>query len=205
MQPRSLRSVTALLAVAALSFITACSSPDDSSPSSDFSQVVTDTITEAHEAGASDRQIAILQGSLDTQKVSTESIRESARAAVECLADEGIEARLTETTSSAGVLMLGFEANIGNDDPAIEAKVDDCDFRELRWVSTIYTSQPSALEATDKYIESQLPALSQCIKDNGGTVPGSASRSEIMNEAQSLLTRSDGDIDCFGETGMDNF
>lgn len=207
MKFRESKYATAIAALACLGILGACgqSPANHVESSSDFTNAVNDAIADAQGGNASDRQLAILTGALNTHEVTTESMRDSARAVVDCLDDHGIEARTTESISSVGIPMPNFEANIADDDPALEAIVDNCGAQEMKWVSDIYAAQPSTVEATDKYVQQQLPTMRKCIVDNGGTIAETAATDEVLNEASRLLTESSGEIDCYHESDLDNF
>ncbi len=201
---RSLVS-SVIVAIAVVTTAAGCSqdTPETPDRNAAFAQDLRDAIDEAKSAGASDSQLAVLNAAIDSGEITLEDTRAAARAAVACMADNGVVAEVVEDTSNAGFIYPSYRAQIDDSQPALEATVTDCDKQELWWVGKMYSLQPTSQEKLDAYVETRLPLLRACLNDNSVAVDESTPKAKLFQVASQLMFDTNGAVDCFTEAGID--
>jgi hypothetical protein len=185
------------------------------SPSSagSFDIAIAAVIADARAGGASDQQLAVLTEARGLGDLSTESVRESARRAVQCMADARVNATVSETTGASGLVVPGYTAALGQsaatheEMDAAQRVVDGCDRREFSWVSSFYQTQPSSQAMTDALLARKAPELRACLERKGklGVLDQDSTPYEIAQQASLARIETNGDVDCLTEVGIDSF
>lgn len=195
-------SLVGVLAIAACGLTTSSDSTDT------FDQRIAAAIEDAQSNGASEQQIEALRAAQEQGYVSFDIARDAALASVDCMARSGVDATYSERDDGSGVKIPTFVASLsGGDQDAISALVDSCSRTEEAWVSKMYQLQPSTQNARDQNLTRAIPAIRQCLIENGVTVQADASRDEVVQAAIELSreTGSGGDappVDCMVEAGV---
>jgi len=198
----------ALLIFPGVLMLTACGLTDSASSTETFDQRIVAVIEDAQENGASERQIEALRVAQEQGYVSFDIARDAALASIDCMARSGVDATYSERDDGSGVKIPTFVASLaGGNQDAISAIVDSCSRTEEAWVSKMYQLQPSTQNARDENLTRALPAIRQCLIENGVTVQADASRDEVVQAAIELSreTGSGGDappVDCMVEAGV---
>lgn len=157
-------------------------------------------LSEAEEAGAADAQIAALRDAVSEGAVTIDLVREAARRAVTCMTERGIEAQVTGSTLSHGLVLPGYTAD-PRGDAAAGAQVERCDSREHFWVGKAYQLQPSSVEAMERHVESRAPAIRACLEEHGVPTEGVRSGSALADLASRAMHDSIG-VGCLAEAGV---
>ncbi len=180
-------------------------SPATTGARTSFDERLGQAIDDARAGGAGEDQLAILERSRIAGEITLEDDRTAARATIACMIDSGVEAKYSEYTTNAGLLIPGYEAAVSDTFPPPEEKIiDACDAQEFSWVSQVYQLQPSSQDLTDAHVEKQLPALRECLIENGVAVDEKTPKQELLWDSVQLLTDTDGAVDCAWEAGIDS-
>jgi hypothetical protein len=170
-----------------------------------FAEFAQETIDEALAAGASEEQLSMLEVAKETGSVPLDDARTAARNAVQCMEDAGVVAEYTEETTSAGLVLPNYRAQIPDDQPVAEQLIVACDEQEFLWVGKLYALQPSSTAVMDEHVEERLPMLRACLDQSGVAVDAEATRAELFEAAAKLLEDSGWETDCFKEAGIDGY
>lgn len=192
-------------AIVATMVLAACGSATsepvgDDSESRQFIELTRD---EARDGGASDHQLAALDRIMLSGAVTIDEARDALRNAVDCMVNAGVMAQYTEETTSAGVILPGFAAQIPDDDPASEGIIDQCELVESHWISKLYQLQPSSQDAVAAYREDRVPQMRSCLEDNGIVLDESATEADHVAAGQELIRKTDFEVNCFWESGFE--
>lgn len=195
----------ALLAVAALCVSVAGCEASNSSASEpeDFTDIVAAAIAEAKEGGASDAQLALLEGAQARGELSLQDAREAARSAVECVDSAGFDGIYAEETKPSGLVVPWFTSPVDTSEQM--AVYDACSQQEYWWVFTVYAMQPTSQALQDAYLEKQVPLVKACLQENGFDVAPDATTIDILRQARDVNSASESAIDCIWKFGIEGF
>jgi hypothetical protein len=181
------------------------SGPLDEEPP--FSERAQQGLDDARASGASEEQLAILQGAVDTGEITFADASEAVLAFVECVNNAGGSAQY-EVDDRGAFPVPGYSVYVGEDGDADTGVVGECDKREDLWVNLLYQTQPNAIDAHNADFDKKSPALIACLIENGVAIEDDATRDELQRAGIDLLVSSNesGDpVNCFGEVGIDGF
>lgn len=156
-------------------------------------------VQDARTAGADASQIAILEKG----NVSYADYESAVNLALTCMRKAGIDVLPPERTERTGLPQLhyGWSSQVtGMTEEQATALGDDCLKRYSQFVEMQYQTQPSSIEAMEKYFEKFRPAVVACIRKNGGTVKDEPTREEAIQAANPVQDKSG--IDCFEKAGV---
>lgn len=152
----------------------------------------------ARKAGADASQIAILEKG----EVSYADYESAVNLALTCMRRAGIDVLNPERTDGTGLpqLQYGWSPQAtGLTEAQVTALGDDCLNRYSQFVEMQYQTQPSSIEAMEKYFVRFRPAVVACIRKNGGTVKDEPTREEAIEASNPVQEKSG--IDCFEDAG----
>jgi hypothetical protein len=155
-------------------------------------------VQDARKAGADASQIAILEKG----EVSYADYESAVNLTLTCMRRAGIDVLNPERTAQTGLPLLhyGWSPQVtGLTEEQVTALGDDCLNRYSKFVDMQYQTQPSSIEAMEKYFVRFRPAVVACIRKNAGTVKDEPTREEAI-EASNPVEEKSG-IDCFEEAG----
>lgn len=199
-------SLFAGFVIAALLFSACGRSGGEGAEGGLFAERLAAAVEEAGSSGAGEDQLALLERAGDKGVVTFEMARQARRAFTECAAEAGVEVSFRETTRPDGwvtwVTMVDGAGAAGT-----ERIAADCERRESLWVTALYSTQPSAVQATADYLDQQASVLRSCLEDAGfkpdpdatGTelaILSSRTDDQLMREAWAL---------CLHAIGVDGF
>lgn len=215
---RRARALPAVLAVAAVALASACSPTtevDGSTSGADtysdivgpFDQEIARVIEEATEQGASAAQLAELEQAAAAGEVDLDTARAATRRTVECIVGQGFDAVYAEQAAASGVTTPGFTLSADSEEDAYAASdaAEACETRESLWVSMMFSMQPSSLSAQEEYLRQQLPIVIACLEDEGIAASEDDALFDTLNKAVSLISSSEGQINCLEEADISSF
>lgn len=131
-----------------------------------FAERIAAGIEEATASGASPNQLALLDSARTEGEVTLEMARAARRAYVECAAATGVEVAFEEKVRPDG--WVSWLTMIDGSTTADSLQIArDCEKREAFWVTLLYSTQPTTVQATADYLEQQAPVLRACLEEAG--------------------------------------
>ncbi|PFG16687.1 hypothetical protein ATK74_1238 [Propionicimonas paludicola] len=198
-----LTRVGSFLALSCLVVVAGCSAsvqppttPGNPSPSGAADPQI---VQDARTAGADASQIAILKKG----DVSYADYESAVNLALTCMRKAGIDVLPPQRTDRTGLPQLnyGWSSQVtGMTEEQATALGDDCLKRYSQFVEMQYQTQPSSIEAMEKYFVKFRPAVVACIRKNGGTVKDEPTREEAIQASNPVEDRSG--VDCFEKAGV---
>lgn len=170
----------ALLAAIVLS---ACSQQahGDSTGVQQFDETIDQAIEEARDGGANEAQLELLERAKEQGAVTYEDARVAATAALECMAQRGIEGTFSDSTLPNGVTIPSY--TVVADRPDAEQVMDECSYQNDFWVNKLYQLQPLSIEANNAFIDAQRPVIVACLAEAGFVVADDATLDELLEVA----------------------
>ncbi len=152
----------------------------------------------AREGGASDEQLAVLQGG----QVTFEQYQTAVNLTVACMRDAGIEVIGDDVTQPRGFPEISYSfanSSAGRTAEQTLAIADECIATNSMYVEQAYQMAPGSLEQQEAAFAPYHDAIVQCVRENGGDLPDEATASAILAAAASLDAQTG--IDCTGQSG----
>ncbi len=203
-----LRYAVALVATAVAVLTAGCGGGPAVSDDVSFDTKIEDALAEAKSGGASVHQIEVLESAQESGGVTLLDVRQSAYAALTCMESAGLRAEYDEREKSSGLVVPGYLVALSEPASAIDAGEDEemlaeqCDTSEYYWVSKVYQTQPTSVAEQEQVIEERSPEIRLCLEEAGHPVSPDASASEIDQQSISVLTESEGAVDCVIGSGL---
>lgn len=204
---KSARKGAAVLLVASVAWsLAACGAktPDQPRPPTEFAAKVTRELEEAHKQGASANQLAELESVARDLQVDVETARAAMHRTVECIVNAGYEADYMEEVMDGVTIrpyLTYYDTGTGNAD----AVYDECSRRESYWIEYLYETQPSTIDAQNKYLEQQLPTVIACLERNGVSTDPEEDMYVTLDAAVKLMQQSGGEADCLAEAEITGY
>lgn len=177
--------------------IASCSaSSDTSSPWSyePFTELISSAIDDATAGGASDQQMALLTSAQVEGEMPIDLMKSAVYNAIDCFNSVGGQATYEETTEPSGLVQPGYKALFATTLP--DTLHDSCETKELRWVSFVYSLQPSSRELVGQFVMSKEDVLRQCMEDAGIKTDPKATGWDLAQQASELPGDTAGGMDC---------
>lgn len=163
-------------------------------------------LEEASLNGASAAQIELLESARDVGQVTVEATRQARRAFASCAADAGVRVSFTERTRPDGWVstVTRVEGAGSSSDPSQVA--NGCERAEALWVTMLYDTQPSAVQATSDYLDGQGAVLRECL-EKAGFRPEDATGAElaILSTRTEDPSMREAGAKCLMDLGVDGF
>lgn len=199
-------SLFAGLVIAALLFSACGRSGSEVAEDRLFAERLAAAVEEASTSGAGEDQLALLHRAGDEGVVTVEMARQARRAFAECAAKAGVQVSFRETTRPDGwVTWVTMVDGAGASDA--ERIAADCERREALWVTALYSTQPSAAQATADYLDQQASVLRACLEEAGFKPDPDATGMELAilsSRTDDQLMREAGAL-CLHAIGVDGF
>jgi type IV secretory pathway TrbL component len=171
-----------------------------------FETQVAEAIEEASANGASERQLDLLDLARDEGEVTIEVARQAMRAYSDCAADAGVKVWFKETTRPDGWTNVLTMIDVSSGTNA-DAVASACERKESWWVTFLYSTQPSTVEGTEAYLDSQAPVLRSCLEDAGFATEDDMTGMELAilsTQGDDQASREAGSH-CLTQIGVDGF
>ncbi|MBX9246715.1 hypothetical protein ICW40_18150 [Actinotalea ferrariae] len=193
--------------LALVGLLSGCGSPADDSEGGEAGAApgfFEDLVTEAQDGGASENQLSILRQAVEEGMLDVEGARAAARAVVQCFQDNGLEAKLVESTTDTGTARPDYQVEVlpGMSDADLNATIKACEDAEFTWVNIAFQMQPSTQQAQIDYINSKEDQLRACLEDAGIQTDPEANGYELAQQAVQTPASTGG---CLEEAGITNF
>lgn len=204
MRPTTVRSTLAAVALAATVTATSACAPEvsDAAADPDFAAYVDELLEEAHNGGASETQISILENAKANGELTYEMALEANRNVVACLADVDIESHVVDETTNYGLTIPGYAAQLS--DGSSEASVTTCDESEAYWIGQAYQLQPSSEALQSAYIAKQLPLVEACLTREGAEFDPNLNDQDLLVFSLEYMDEH-GTADCILEAEINGF
>lgn len=185
--------LTALLLAACSSQLSNQEGPE--SPDS-FSEQVAQSVASARDAGASQEQIVLLEQAKEQGFVSFEQAAQAARAAVDCMHDQGlVDAEYWEQTSSGFTVPGWVVGPNGRDSVEAENLSFRCSEVEYDFVSHLFQTQARSVAQREEFENQQLPAVIACLGEAGVNVDPNATKDEVLTALAEASATQGVDVD----------
>lgn len=211
MAMRGFRVLAAISVSVVVSLLAACSQSANTSdasaqPTGSFDEKVIAEIADASASGASEAQLALLDRARGEGQVTVEIARQARRAYSACAAAAGVQVTFKETTRPDGWVRTVTRVD-GSGNADAEQISLACERKEALWVTGLYDTQPTAVQAISDYLDQQAPALRSCLEAAGFKPKPDATGMELAM----LSTRTDdprmrtAGTRCLQRIGVDGF
>lgn len=187
----------AVLAVAGLAALTACS-PGDAPTPEPTATLDAQLLESAREGGASEEQLAVLQGG----QVTFEQYQTAVNQAVGCMRDAGIEVIGDTVSQPRGFPEISYSfanSSAGRTDDQTLAIADECIATHSMYVERAYQTAPGSLEQQEAAFAPYRDLIVQCVRDNDGDVADDATAGEVLVTAATLEAQTG--VDCTTQSG----
>lgn len=195
------------LACVLVGAISGCSNGVDpavsTSAGSDFDGQVSQAIADALNSGASDQQLAILEGAAARGVVTFEDAKIAATNTMDCMSSRGVSSTYEETSLSSGVTIPGYTVEAQKSDGS--SALDDlelCENAESAWVNMLYQTQPTSIESNLAFIEKQAPVIRKCLEDAGYDTDPKATGMDLVLQSSDIERQTGGQISCAFDAGV---
>jgi hypothetical protein len=186
--------------LAVLVLLSGCSSsePEAAASGSANGEVIeaSGLVETARERGASEEQIAVLQGG----DVSYADYDAAVGRTLACMRDAGIEVVGGQVSEARGFPEIPYSfagSSAGRTDEQTLALADQCINTHSFFIEGAYQMSPAALEAQDARFEPYRAAIVECIRSNGGEVEDGAGREQVVLAATTVQG-----VDCLAKAGF---
>lgn len=205
---RTLLVCAATLAVAGCSGSQGVPSPDVTAD--EFSAIAASALEDARASGASEAQLALIEGVVASGEVTFADVQESLDATFACFESAGIRYEEHAPVDDQGILYPSY-AFEGGDKTAV---ADACIHDYSDYVEVLYMRQPAAVEARDAAFTGAMPALIECLRGLGHEVDDDITADELKEwfrlEAVEMSTAKNDDayedtFRCVGKAGIDGW
>jgi len=156
-------------------------------------------VVAAREAGASEEQVAVLEGG----EVSFADYEAAVNRSIACMRAAGIEVVGGEVDDSRGYPVIPYSfagSSEGRSDEQTLALADACMSEHSMFVEGAYQTSPAALEAQDARFQPFRDGIVDCIRENEGDVEADAPREQVLLAA--FQVQEAGGPDCLAESGF---
>ena len=161
-----------------------------------FSEQVAQSVASARDAGASQEQIVLLEQAEDQGFVSFEQAAQAARAAVDCMHDQGlVDAEYWEQTSSRFTVPGWVVGPNGRDSVEAENLSFRCSEVEYDFVSHLFQTQARSVAQREAFENQQLPGVIACLGEAGVNVDSNATKDEVLTALAESSAAQDVDVD----------
>lgn len=188
--------------LAALVLVSGCRStePEAAASGSANGEVIeaSGLVEAARERGASEEQIAILEGG----DVSFADYDAAVGRTLTCLREAGIEVVGGQVNEARGFPEIPYSfagSSAGRTDEQTLALADECINTHSFFIEGAYQMSPAALEAQDARFEPYRAVIIECIRSNGGEVEDDAGREQVILAANAV--QETGGVDCLTKAG----
>lgn len=177
-------SAVPLIAVTCLA-VAGCGTTDVQEVNTGASSLFNGALQRATDAGADSAQLAVLEDAASSGQLSYSALEPLLQSTFACFEANGLSYQALETDET----VPGFpypRYGVGVDqrtsslsDEQGESIALECSTVHLDFALEAYGSQPAAQEALDLQLQRDLPAIEECLKPYGVTVPDDATPDEI--------------------------